>query len=63
MRSVAIDGSDSSSSYSHPRKRRPTSAPNLSNGAVHAPSSRYASTSNACGRSTPAWVEASVFSV
>jgi hypothetical protein len=63
MRPVTIDGSDSSSSCSHPRKRRPTSSQNLSKDAVRAPSLRYASTNSTCAHSTPVWVDASVFLV
>jgi hypothetical protein len=48
MRPITIDGSTSSSSYSHPRKRRPTSLPNASKGAVRAPSCRYVHEQRAC---------------
>jgi hypothetical protein len=62
IRPVTIVGSTSSSSCSHPRKRRPTSFLDALKGAVHAPSSRYASTSYTCVRSTSTRVEASALS-
>jgi hypothetical protein len=62
MRPVTIVGSTASSSCSHSRKRRPTSWSGASKAAVRAHSSRYASTSCACVRSTSARVEASALS-
>jgi hypothetical protein len=62
MRTITIDGSNSSSSCNHPRKRSPTSSPDSSKGAVCVLRSLYASTKSVCARSTPARVEDSVLS-